>query len=143
MAEPRQVEEPKDGGSAQSMGLPTSGGDLSASSGPTPPLYQPVQQVGELAGPHLQFTTKGATRTCRGHFQPCVCSRLLCVSLCAAGTGSRLFRRHSLGFLRIGSSRAWTFPCRQLGLEAARPILPAWECWGRASPCPSPLGWSA
>lgn len=37
MAEPRQVEEPKDGGSAQSMGLPTSGGDLSASLGPTHP----------------------------------------------------------------------------------------------------------
>lgn len=64
----------------------------------------------------------------------------VCVSVCPRGTGSRLSRRHSLGFLRTGSSKAWAFSCCQLGLwrppgQSSRP-----GCAGACTPMPFSFG---
>lgn len=50
----------------------------------------------------------------------------VCESICALGTWSRLSRRHHVGFLRIGSSEAWTLPCGQLGLWRIPDHCPTW-----------------
>lgn len=125
MAEPRQVEEPKDGGSAQSMGLPTSGGDLSSSLGPTHPSTNPSsrweswQDLTFSSRPKVLQEPAADTSSCaRACARACAAACCVC-SPCAAGTGSRLFRRHSLGFLRIGRRR----PGPSLAIS--------WACGGR------------
>lgn len=67
----------------------------------------------------------------------------MCVSVCSRH-GVQAFQA---ALVRVPQNRVvegLDLPLPTAGpVEAARPILPAWGCWGRASPCPSPVGWSA
>lgn len=126
--------------------------ETSAPLGPPTSLLTPVWQVGELAGPPLpqppsierllQFTTKGATRACADTSSRARASAAACY-VCF-----RVCSRHGVqAFQAVPQNRVvegLDLPLPTVEpVEAARPILPAWGCWGRASPFLSPVGWSA
>lgn len=148
MTEPRQIEEPKEGGSAQSMGLPTSGGD-ERSFRPHPPLLTPVWQglpCHSLPASKGPFSSRPKVLPEPARTLPAVrvCLQPLAVCLCVCSR--HRVQAFQAALVRVPQNRVvegLDLPLLTAGpVEAARPILPAWGA-GDVHPMPVSRGWSA